>query len=105
MPRPCHCGRPDCGLCTLHRDSPRHRAAWDADPAPVPTPAAATPARGPCSHLGEPIAGAAASRLGLSVLRAWRPCARGHGTAGHVCQCGVGATCVGCPDWTRGGSE
>jgi hypothetical protein len=30
MARPCSCDRPDCGLCAYYRDSPRHRAAWDA---------------------------------------------------------------------------
>ena len=65
----------------------------------------ATPApRSRCASLGEePIPGAEAARLNLSVLRQWYPCAKGRGTAGHVCQCDASATCAGCPDWTPPG--
>ena len=73
-------------------------------PAPE-SPSAAPPTRGPCAFLGEPIGGEAASRLGLSVVRTWHPCALGHGTKGHVCKCDVAATCGACPDWTPGEPE
>ena len=81
----------------------------DAPPAtPRPTPAAPPPAdaappapRSRCASLGtDPAPGATAARLGLSTLRQWHPCAKGRGTAGHVCLCAAAATCGACPDWT-----
>ena len=101
--RPCECDGAACYLCTLYRTSRRYRAAWGGDPADVPAPENDPPPparRGPCASLGDPIPGATAARLGLSVLRAWHPCAKGRGEHGHVCRCDVAAVCGACPDWT-----
>lgn len=60
-----------------------------------------------CIHLGKPIANKlqrrqAMSDLGLNPQRNWRPCAKGHGEKGHVCQCKPGASCRGCQDYSPG---
>ena len=88
-------------MCRYYRDSPRHRAAWDA--APGDAAVSPPPSRGPCASLGKPITGAAADRLGLSVLRTWHPCEMGHGEQGHVCACAASETCGGCGDWAAAG--
>ena len=101
MSRPCECDRGACGLCRLYRESPRHRAAWDAPPPPAAPPEPPPPAARPrCGHLGdEPANGRTLVRLGLSLLRDWLPCAMGHGEAGHVCPCHEATVCGACPDY------
>ncbi len=50
----------------------------------------------PCRFMGEAITSSEANRIGLSTVREWKPCAKGHGQKGHVC---------GCQPWPNGGCD
>ena len=94
------------GAFTIRLYCDGYVAPMMASAAPGPASAVASSAespapRGRCASLGtDPAPGATAARLGLSTLRQWHPCAKGRGTAGHVCLCAAAATCGACPDWT-----
>ena len=55
------------------------------------------PAGPQCVHLGEPLSPEQAGRLSLGTVRAWRPCAKGHGEpgkpAGYVACCRADSVC------------
>jgi hypothetical protein len=110
--KPCQAHHPDhvkgCRLCWLARHDARYRERWgiEGPPEPVPPgsgfkPSPRPPATPPCVHLGDRLTGAVREAAGLSHVRDWRTCAKGHGEpAGVVCGCvPFPRGCRGCPDY------